>query len=147
MISVETNGRRLAAVTDANGRYLVSNVASGKVTVTGQLQGFKTTRRNVQFDQRPQLVDLRLDVGGTTESVTVTAESPAVFPVGTPWPNEQARQSADTSPSQNVQNLQRRASGVLPVRMDIPRAGTSHRFVKPLVIDEETVVAFRYRRR
>jgi len=147
MISVETNGRRLAAVTDANGRYLVSNVASGKVTVTGQLQGFKTTRRNVQFDQRPQLVDLRLDVGGTTESVTVTAESPAVFPVGTPWPNEQARQSADTSPSQNVQNLQRRASGVLPVRMDIPRAGTSHRFVKPLVIDEETVVGFRYRRR
>ena len=45
----------------------------------------------------------------------------------------------------NVQNLQRRASGVLPVRMEVPRAGTSHRFVKPLVIDEETGVTFRYR--
>jgi hypothetical protein len=47
----------------------------------------------------------------------------------------------------NVQNLQRKAAGVLPVRIDVPRAGTSHRFVKPLVIDEETVVSFRYRRR
>jgi hypothetical protein len=28
-----------------------------------------------------------------------------------------------------------------------PLVGTSHRFVKPLVIDEETVVSFRYRRR
>jgi hypothetical protein len=31
--------------------------------------------------------------------------------------------------------------------MDVPRAGTSHRFLRPLVIDEETVVRFRYRRR
>jgi hypothetical protein len=29
----------------------------------------------------------------------------------------------------------------------VPRAGTSHRFVKPLVVDEETVVAFSYKRK
>jgi hypothetical protein len=46
-----------------------------------------------------------------------------------------------------VQSLQRRAAGVLPIRIEVPRAGMSHRFVKPLVIDEETVVSFRYRRR
>ena len=51
------------------------------------------------------------------------------------------------APSMNVQNLQRKAAGVLPVRIDVPRAGTSHRFVKPLVIDENTLVSFRYRRR
>jgi hypothetical protein len=50
-------------------------------------------------------------------------------------------------PSANVQSLQRRAAGVLPIRIEVPRAGTSHRFVKPLVIDEETVVSFRYKRR
>ena len=44
-------------------------------------------------------------------------------------------------------NLQRRAAGVLPVRVDVPRAGTSHRFVKPLVVDQETVVKLRYKRR
>ena len=49
-------------------------------------------------------------------------------------------------PSLNVQNLQRPAAGVLPVRVEIPRAGMSHRFVKPLVIDEETVVSLPYRR-
>jgi hypothetical protein len=31
--------------------------------------------------------------------------------------------------------------------MEVPRAGTSHRFVKPLVIDEEVAVSFRYRQR
>jgi len=41
----------------------------------------------------------------------------------------------------------RRASGVLPVRIDVPRAGVSHQFVKPLVVDQETVVSLRYKRR
>jgi hypothetical protein len=50
-------------------------------------------------------------------------------------------------PSQNVINLQRRAAGVLPVRVDVPRAGVSHQFVKPLVVDQETVVSLKYKRR
>jgi hypothetical protein len=54
---------------------------------------------------------------------------------------------ANQAPSVNVQSLQRRAAGVLPVRIDVPRAGTSYRFVKPLVIDEEATVSFRYRQR
>ena len=51
------------------------------------------------------------------------------------------------APSQNVVNLQQRASGVLPVRIDVPRAGTSHQFLRALVVDEETVVSLRYKRR
>jgi 2-polyprenyl-3-methyl-5-hydroxy-6-metoxy-1,4-benzoquinol methylase len=41
-----------------------------------------------------------------------------------------------------VVNLQRRAAGVLPVRVDVPRAGTSHQFVKPLVVDQKSVVSY-----
>jgi hypothetical protein len=59
----------------------------------------------------------------------------------------EAPQRPDNEVSINVQNLQRRASGVLPVRMDVPKAGTSNRFIRPLVVDEETSVGFRYRRR
>lgn len=63
----------------------------------------------------------------------------------------QDRESRDEytaqSPSVNVQSLQRRAAGVLPVRIDVPRAGSSYYFVKPLVVDEETSVHFRYNRR
>ena len=69
------------------------------------------------------------------------------MPITTPAPSARRSRRSTKRPSVNVQNLQRRASGVLPVRMEVPRAGTSHRFVKPLVIDEETRVTFRYKRR
>jgi hypothetical protein len=51
------------------------------------------------------------------------------------------------APSSNVLNLQRRVAGVLPIAVEVPRTGTSHRFVRPLVIDEETTLSFRYRAR
>ncbi len=47
--------------------------------------------------------------------------------------------------SSNVTNLQQRISGVLPVRVDVPRAGNSYNFVRPLVLDEETKVTFTYK--
>jgi hypothetical protein len=82
-------------------------------------------------------------------NVTVTANAPVVNTRQTESVRNdpQPKKVENDEPSVNVQNLQRRASGVLPVRMEVPRAGTSHRFVKPLVIDEETRVSFRYKRR
>jgi hypothetical protein len=50
-------------------------------------------------------------------------------------------------PSENIVSLQRRAEGVLPIRIDVPRAGTSHQFVKPLVVGQAAVVTMKYRRR
>jgi hypothetical protein len=47
--------------------------------------------------------------------------------------------------SANVVNLQKRVAGVLPIAIDVPRAGTSFRFVRPLVVDEETKVTFTYK--
>jgi hypothetical protein len=44
-------------------------------------------------------------------------------------------------------NLQRRVAGVLPVAIDVPHAGTSFSFVRPLVLDEETKVTFSYKSR
>ena len=71
------------------------------------------------------------------------AESVSVVPADKPRFTD-GRQAANEL-SQNVQNLQKRAAGVLPVRLDVPRAGQSHTFVRPLVMDEETRVSFRYR--
>jgi hypothetical protein len=62
----------------------------------------------------------------------------------------QARQVQELrllTPSQNVANLQRRVSGVFPVKIDVPRAGRSYKFVRPLVMDEETRVTFQYKAR
>jgi hypothetical protein len=152
-------GKR-AATTNERGVYVLSNVGSGPVSVRAELQGFQTSQRSFVFDQRPRQADLTLQIGGVSETVTVTAEAPLIntrssetsqtFRMEEGRPQAQSGSNAAQQaqlPSLNVQNLQRRAAGVLPVRVEIPRAGTSHRFLKPLVIDEETVVSFRYRRR
>jgi Carboxypeptidase regulatory-like domain len=161
-VTVQGGGQRQQVVTDASGTYALSHLPSGPLVVEAQMSGFTSVRRSVVFDQRPRQVDMSMQVGGLSETLTVSAEAPVIDTRTTetgatirmdPTRNaaqEQAQakaRQADTTPSVNVQNLQRRASGVLPVRMEVPRAGTSHRFLKPLVIDEATVVSFRYKRR
>jgi len=47
--------------------------------------------------------------------------------------------------SANVFNLQKKVAGVLPVRVDVPRAGNSYRFARTLVLDEETKITFAYK--
>jgi hypothetical protein len=156
-ITASGSGRTLSAISDERGRFVISDVPSGPVTVTGELTGFRAARRTFVFDQRPRQADLMLQVGALQEMVTVTAEAPLINMRSsesgqTIRMNEAKQMPGDIAqradvPSANVQSLQRRAAGVLPIRIEVPRAGTSHRFVKPLVIDEETIVSFRYRRR
>jgi hypothetical protein len=71
------------------------------------------------------------------ETITVAAESMAI---DTSAPLKPA------PPSQNVVNLQARAAGVLPIRVDVPRAGVSHEFIKPLVVGTTPMVRLRYKR-
>jgi hypothetical protein len=111
-------------------------------------------------------VDFQLPLGQLAETVEVRSEAPLfdarsaensqnfrMNELQTRTGDNAGRRTGNNAsleqlaPSVNVQSLQRRAAGVLPVRIDVPRAGTSHRFLKPLVIDEETVVSFRYKRR
>ena len=153
MITVESGGRKQQLFTATDGSYVASNVAPGDVVVSGALQGFKSAQRNVP--QSGGQVDLTLETAALNESVTVNAniavnaQSPG-FNAYNMRQDDSRRKAADSeiqAPSVNMQNLQRRAAGVLPIRMDVPRAGTSHLFVRPLVIDEPTVVTFRYKRR
>jgi Carboxypeptidase regulatory-like domain len=164
-IVAEVAGQRQTVVTGADGVYVISNLPPGPLSVTSQLSGFKTAQRSLVYDQRPRQIDFQLALGALEETVTVQAEAPLVdmrsseisqsySQVGGSNNNrtrdEVSRRSLEQraqEPSLNVQSLQRRAAGVLPVRIDVPRAGTSHRFLKPLVVDEETAVQFRYKRR
>jgi hypothetical protein len=95
---------------------------------------------------RPIENNLTLDVGAAAENVEVTASTSDLRE------SERARrdakkqaQLAPQAASMNVINLQRRVAGVLPVALDVPRAGTSFRFVRPLVLNEETKVTFAYK--
>jgi hypothetical protein len=89
------------------------------------------------FDQQPREFNPMLKVGALEETITVSASSPAV----------DSRAPQFVAPSNNVVNLQRRVAGVLPIRIEVPRAGTSYQFVRPLVVDGETTVTMKYKRR
>ena len=81
-----------------------------------------------------------------SESVEVMAEAPALN-----GRDDSELKKLKNAPQQiasaNVVNLQRRVVGVLPIPIDVPRAGTSFSFVRPLVLDEETKVTFSYKSR
>ena len=84
-------------------------------------------------------------LGAATQTVTVEATN---SPLDRRESERNARKIAaqqQTAASANVTNLQQRVSGVLPVRIDVPRAGNSYHFVRPLVLDEETKVSFTYK--
>jgi len=97
-----------------------------------------------------------LKVATMEETVTVEAQAPMIDEkktgTGATFAEEPRSENLRVSPaaplpappSSNVLNLQRRVAGVLPVRVTVPREGTSHRFLRPLVVDEETTVTFRY---
>ncbi len=80
------------------------------------------------------------------ETVQVMAESTEIR--NSRLIEREARKNAEKqqmAASTNVTNLQQRVSGILPVRVDVPRAGNSYHFVRPLVLDEETKVSFTYK--
>jgi hypothetical protein len=156
------NSETTSTTTDEHGMYTLYGLPSGPLTVTSELAGFARMRRTLVFDQRPRQVDFQMRMSAVTETVTVTAEAPVIDtrssgrtetlrPGAVAAESEgrisEPRAQQQAAPSQNVINLQRRVAGVLPVRMEVPRSGTSYRFVRPLVLDEETTVSLRYKTR
>ena len=143
-------GATLTTKTDGEGRWVVSGVRPGPVRVQINSQGFKSFQQEMDFSaSRPAKLGVTLEVGAVSESVTVTAGQAGLEREGKRI-EEQLRKNKEATvnaPSQNVFNLQRRVAGVLPVRVDVPRAGKSYRFVRPLVLEEETKISFQYKTR
>jgi len=133
-------------VTDDNGRWVVSGLPSGGVSLKVEMPGFKTSQQTLPFnsEDKPR-IDTVLEIGDIAETVTVMAEG-AELQTATRRENESKKAEIQASaPSANVSNLQRRVAGVLPVGIDVPRAGNAYRFLRPLVIDGETRVTFNYK--
>ena len=146
-ITVESSdSARHTAVTDASGHYTLSGVPAGPIVVTSELAGFAPTRESLILDDGNREVNLTISAGSMSETVVVSGEAPVVSKQDKDERERRTNEGQQIA-SSNVLNLQRRVEGVFPVRMDVPRAGSLHRFVRPLVVDEETTVAFEYRRR
>jgi len=134
--------------TDASGRWIVSNLPDGRVRVTATANGFRTYASDFgYYAGKPVSMNLKMDVSAVTDTVTVTNSLPELNKESQRIEKDLKKQKeqAQLNASANVYSLQRRVAGVLPVPVDVPRAGNSYRFVRPLVLDEETKVTFSYK--
>jgi len=158
-ITSSDNGMSRSTVTDSSGHWTVMGLPSGNYKVKLDSSGFKTSVNNVRYDSsQPSMFGGVLSVGAATETVEVSAEAPMIntesASLSSTVEGRNYSRVAALAPgavsqnaSVNVMNLQKRVAGVLPVAIDVPRAGTSFSFVRPLVLDEETKVTFSYKSR
>src|ERR1044072_5995304 len=68
------------AVTEPDGRFLLTNLASGPYSLKFELQGFQPfIRQNIVLTQGSTLtIDATLELASLAENVTVTGDSPMV---------------------------------------------------------------------
>lgn len=150
-ITVVSNqtGATWSTRTDSEGRWAMANVPAGPTRVSVDSPGFNRTQHELNLvGTRSELIGTTLQVGRVAETVTVTGAGNNITLDGVDRLEEQARRSRAaqmSTPSQNVFNLQRRVAGILPVRIEVPRSGKSYRFVRALVLNEETKVSFQYK--
>ena len=134
-------------MTNSAGRWVVSNLSSGNVEVSISSQGFKRVVQKFFYDgSRPAPFATTLSLAAAMETVEVTTSGANLSSLQRSE-RDLKKQIAQQqlAASANVISLQQRASGILPVRVEVPRAGNSYHFVRPLVLDEETKVTFSYK--
>ena len=160
-----------SAQTDDSGVWKFNPLPAGSYKVDVSAQNFKTTTMRVRVvsGRETALGTVKLSVGSVSQTVEVTTNAPLIettqaqisstfsgdmlstfagVPEGGSRKDRNAKKQealAQNGASSNVLNLQKRVAGVLPVRVDVPRAGTSYRFARALVLDEETKVTFNYK--
>jgi len=143
-----------SASTSSDGRWLLPNVPSGTYQLTAHAPGFQNVRSTISYDaSNPHAYQIGLNVGTANSAIMVESEGQAVHVSAVETSSAQisfgkhkkVAPPAPPPPSANVYNLQQRVAGVLPVAVDIPRAGASYRFLRPLVLNEETKLSFAYK--
>ena len=135
---------------DGEGHWVISGMQPGPTTVTITSPGFKRVQQDFQLQaSRPVRMGITLDGANVNETVQNNFSIEGLEKDSKRLENlVQANRSAQlNAASQNVFNLQRRVAGIFPVRIDVPSSGKSYRFVRPLVLDEETRITFQYKSR
>jgi hypothetical protein len=143
-------GATLSTKADSDGRWVIDGASAGPTRVTVAAPGFNPTQHELNLvAMQPGLVGTQLQVGSVAETVTVTGRGENNLTIDSVRKLEEvARQNRAaqlSTPSANVTNLQRRVAGILPVRIDVPKSGRSYRFVRTLVLEEETRISFNYK--
>lgn len=172
-VTSTSTGATTTSTTDSEGRWVVRGMPAGPIKVEVSAQGFKTEAVTSTLKDSNSSFDLgavTLNVGTVSETVSVRAQAVQVETEnsqrgitfsgtnGAPFGNnaggslingsdnkKKQQENQAQQASANVFNLQKKVAGVLPVRVDVPRAGASYRFARALVLDEETKLTFNYK--
>jgi hypothetical protein len=148
-VTNSATGSSSSTTTDSAGRWIVSGLRSGDERIAVTATGFNSAAQNVRYDSnKPTRYSVGLRLGSVAETVEVSSVTSSLSAKELDRLEQKAKKDAEQkqlAASVNVYNFQKKVSGVLPVRIDVPRAGNSYRFVRPLVLDEETKVTFTYK--
>ena len=149
-----TTGTSWSAVSTSDGSWRVMGLPSGTYQVTATAQGFQNSVLNIPYEAaHPHAYRVGLNLGSVNSSVIVEASTLQLNVEGSTVSSKDKKHKKESfaapppppTASANVFNLQQRVAGVLPVAVDVPRAGTSYRFIRPLVVNEETKLNFTYK--
>jgi hypothetical protein len=158
---VVDEGPNFAQVIDARQMQSLPNLGNNVVDLVGMLGGV-VAAPNANLDQSNmmimgspasgvQIIRDGININETRWNTGINAPANAEYGRGggqAITPTKSAKGNApivSNEASANIYSLQRRVAGVLPIRVDVPRAGASYSFIRPLVLDEETKVTFRYK--
>ncbi len=118
-VTVVNEGTALTrtVTTDANGEYTAPSLPPGRYTVMTEMTGFKAlalSNIDLGVDQRVR-IDLKLEVGAMTESVSIKAEAPLVQTSSSELGTTVTDQEIEALPlnGRNFVNLTRTVPGVL----------------------------------
>src|SRR5690349_18347309 len=118
-VTLTNIGTKLSRVvtTDTDGEYVAPSLPTGTYSVAAELSGFKgVTMSNVELgvDQRLR-IDVKLEVGALSESVTIEAESPLVQTSSSELGTTVTNQQIEALPlnGRNFVSLTRTVPGVL----------------------------------
>jgi hypothetical protein len=138
-----------SASTTAEGYWAVGGLTSGTYQIIVSSPGSRSLRQTLTYDaSNPKAYRFALHVGAVSESVELRASAMELNTEAPTISSKDKKHKAPPAPppaSANVFNLQQRVAGVLPIAVDVPRAGTSYRFLRPLVVNEETKLSFTYK--
>ncbi|MEQ1870268.1 MAG: carboxypeptidase-like regulatory domain-containing protein, partial [Vicinamibacterales bacterium] len=112
----------VSAITDGNGRYTIIELRPGTYTVTFQLPGFSTVRREgVELTTGfTANINAELKVGGIEETITVTGATPVVDVQSVRSQNVLTRQVLDALPtSKSVAGMAAITLGVLQTNQSL----------------------------
>jgi len=148
-VSNTQTGASRTTTSNGDGNWVISGMQPGPMKVVISTPGFKNMQYDLELQaSKPARMGTTLEVGGVAATVEITREG--AISTDTRRIEEFARKKQAEglyTLSQNAVNLQRRVAGILPVPVEVPRSGKSYRFVRPLVLEEETRITFQYRSR